>query len=790
MISYYLKQSIRQLASRKLTTLIQIIGLGIGLGSVILMVTFILHEYSFDKYHRNSGNIYRVVYEKDCSTPYVMGELFGEEIPGISQTFRIYSLWNMTIKHNEEFIKEDNFILADSAMFSSLDIPLLAGNKRLLYQNTTDVVISDKAAIKYFDDSDPVGQPLEISVSGKYVLCNISGVFKSFPSNSSIQADFLGNIKLTEIASADQTLRFSSGEIADKPLDKWEQKGYLTFLVLSNNRNVKEVEKQATRLCQKYDKDNNQKQIYLQPLTAMYFNSEDLSNYAPLTISNHTSIRIFEGIAILILLVAWFNYLLLSNAETRARVKGIACRKIIGATSLQIAQSTYVQSLLTVILSLLPALLFTSLLVPLFNQLFDKNIDLQLLLKPGYLAVFIGVAIITGLAGGTYVSLYTMRLIPVDLFRNAFGRKSLQSGLPSGSILVFQFTVFIVLVGSAILIGKQVRFSESKSPGFNSKDVLVFKLNNQELRDKVNVIKSELEANPHVKNVAISAFTPPSTGFIKLAIGEDKNSEPIKEEALFIGSNLIELLEIPVVEGSSFGEGGEHNGELVLNEMAAEKYRVKAGDQLGGFKIRGILKDFHVHSVHRAIAPLFMLKMNDEGCYELTVRSDGNDKAVIDNVRKIWSEILPTALFEYELLDDRITSFYDKEKKQVKTISFFSSLAIFLSAMGLFGFVSITLLRRTKEIGIRKVNGAKVIEVLAMLNRDFVKWVIVSFLLACPVIWFAMNKWLQNFAYRTEISWWVFGAAGTVAVTVAIATISWLSWRTATRNPVEALRYE
>jgi putative ABC transport system permease protein len=780
------------MAANKVTSSIQILGLGIGLGSVILMMSFILHEYSFDKYHKNSRNIYRVVYDKDCSTPYVMGELFTENIPEIEKTFRIYSLGNLMIKKDNELIKEKNFMLSDSTIFSLLDIPILSGNKMQLLKNNNDIVISEKSAAKYFGDKNPVGQDLELTISGNIVICQVSGVFKQFPSNSSIQPEFLGNIKLADYAIASQTLKFTSGgqQNGGDVLKVWEQRGFQTFLLIKDNQNLSSVEKKATLLCQKNDPDNKQKVIHLQQLTAMYFDSEELWNYDPLVVSNVKTIRLFEGIAILILLVAWFNYILLSTAETRSQLKEIACRKVIGASKGQITKKIYEHSFLVVFISLLPALLFTRLVIPVFNQLFEKNIDMGLLMKPEYLGAILCITIITGLAGGTYISIYSARLSPVSLFKNSISGKAKGLMSPSGVMIGFQFIVFIFLAGSAMFIAKQVKYSENKNQGFNSNNVIVFKLSNLELRKKVSILKTKLEANPHVSDVAISAFTPPHTNFIRLAIGTDKNAEPIKEEALFVGSDLIRLLQIPMLEGIGFEDGKDHSGEIIINESAAKKYEVTVGDKLGFFKIIGILKDFHIHSIHKPISPLFLMKMNDDGCYELTVRTEGNEKAVVGAAREIWTEIMPTALFEYELLNDRISSFYNKEKRQVKTISFFSFLAIFLSVIGLFSFVSITLIKRTKEIGIRKVNGARVFEVLAMLNIDFIKWIIIAFVIACPITWYAMNKWLENFAYKTDLSWWVFAVAGLLALIVALVTVSWQSWKAATRNPVESLRYE
>ena len=522
----------------------------------------------------------------------------------------------------------------------------------------------------------------------------------------------------------------------------------------------------------------------------MYLGSQELSNTNPLVDSNLQSIKIFEWIGLLILLIAWFNYILLSTAETKSQLKEIACHKVNGASSGQMAKKAFTHSVIISLISLFPALIFANFTIPLFNLLFEKQIDSTLLFSPFYLMLIIALTLFTGIAGGSYISLYTARLKPVNLFKPLANLNSSKKILPSNMLIIFQFLAFILLFSVAIVIEKQVKYSENKGQGFNSSNVMLIKLNDTELRSKLSVIKSRLESNPHVVKFAISSFTPPSEGFINLELQEKSTGKVIKEEGLFVGADLIELLQIPVLEGSSFKNATTQQNELIINETAAKKYRVRVGDKLGPVQIKGIVKDFHVHSLHTPIKPVLIFKMNDDGCYELAIRTDGHNDEIIKDVKKIWTEVSPTSFLEYEMLTDRIASFYTKERNQVKSITFFTSLAIFLAIIGLLGYVSLTTAKRTKEIGIRKVNGAHIGEILMMLNRGFIKWVVISFVIACPISYYAMHQWLQNFAYKTELSWWVFALAGIVAVTVAVLTVSWQSWRAATRNPVESLRYE
>src|ERR1035437_6369970 len=357
MIWQNIKLSFRQMARKKLITSINLIGLGVGLGSVILMLAFIFHELSFDRYHKNSSNIYRITYGNDCSMPYIMGEKFKEALPGVTNVFRIYGLSNVSIKKNGELIKEENCITADSSLFSILDIPLLAGNAKLLLKDKADILISDKMAQKYFGDTNPIGKSLEICISGNPATYNITGIYRHFPSNSSIRADLITNIALAFSAIKNEVLSFGDGnEKSEKDIaTSWNMWGFETFVLLSKNAKIASIEKRSTAIYQSNKKGENDKKISLQKFTSMYLHSDGLNKTQALLNGNFGTIKIFEGVAVLVLLIACFNYILLSTAESKQQFKEIACRKVFGASIRQIVFKTFCHSFLIVLLSLLPA---------------------------------------------------------------------------------------------------------------------------------------------------------------------------------------------------------------------------------------------------------------------------------------------------------------------------------------------------------------------------------------------------------------------------------------------------
>ena len=404
--------------------------------------------------------------------------------------------------------------------------------------------------------------------------------------------------------------------------------------------------------------------------------------------------------------------------------------------------------------------------------------------------MLIAFIVLIGLISGAYIGFYTSRLNLLQLLSPSTIQIKSRNH-ERGILITCQFIIFIFLCNSTFLMEKQLLFSTHKNLGFNANNILVFKLNNQEAQHQLSVIKAKIKQNPHVKMLAGSMDTPPTQNFMQLII-ENDNNRKLEEEGLFIGSNLLTTLKIPILDGTDYSENDNSSktNNLIINESAAKKYKVKAGEYLGKFFIKAVVADFHAHSLHRTIKPLLLIGTGDENSTELVVRTDGNDKQVISYVQNIWKDMLPTSVLEYETLSDRISLFYATERKQTKSVMFFTFMTIILAALGLFGYVSLALIQRTKEIGIRKVNGANAPEVMVMLNIRFLKWTAIAFIVATPIAYYTMNKWLENFAYKTELSWWIFALAGLLALGIALLTVSWQSWKAATRNPIETLRYE
>jgi len=378
------------------------------------------------------------------------------------------------------------------------------------------------------------------------------------------------------------------------------------------------------------------------------------------------------------------------------------------------------------------------------------------------------------------------------IYSAAIKLKSLKGKGWTNSVLSMHFAIFIILVAGVLTIKKQLHYAQTSSKNIETENVIICEFNSLELSKQYQLITNEVEKIPGVMRTAGSSLIPPVNLNMPVSLMYENNK--VRFDGLFMGKGMLDLLGVQFLEGHDFGDfHPDQNGEngLIFNESAAKKYNLKVGELFNGFNVRGIVKDFNGHTFHSLIQPMVILQQDPQQMNLFAIKTTGlNNDEIINKVSKFFKKISPDVIVNIYTLTDQIKQFYKKEQQQVKLISAFSFLAIVLSAMGLFGMVLNTIIQRTKEIGTRKVNGAKTYEIIAMLNKDFLKWVFIAFVIACPLSWYAMNKWLEDFAYRTELSWWIFALAGLIAMGIALLTVSLQSWRAATRNPVESLRYE
>ena len=786
-----IKQILRHLFRRKLYSGINIIGLGIGLGCTILMATYVIHEFSYDKYYKNASRIYRVIEDSDCDTYYATGEAFKNEIPEIEDVCRFFNINKANVKnHLNQFI-EQKVIFADPEIITFFDLEILTGDPENQLKDPNSIMISKKMMKKYFPDQNPVGQKIELTVNKKIIGFNITAVYSDIPSFSSFQSDFIACIDnaFDIIYDLSYTLGFKKEKQKINYKEVWENSQFTNFVKLTPNSNLALVEKKCTDVFMQHKgKDAEEQKITLQPVTDMYLYSEGLNNNQIFVTNQYESLKIFMGIGLLILLVAIINFILISNADNKLAMSDIACRKVNGASRKQIFLSSLYRSLFISLVSLLPALLFVWLIFPYFNNLFDKDLQFSLFFKWKYILILIAITVFTGISSGFYLGVYISGVNPASLLQNRLFQN--RKGKYNGSLVVVQFVVFILLTGCFSLMYKQYQFSLHKDLGFNSKNILAIDMNEDIVSENMEYIKNQVLKNPNVIDCTPTSFTtPPSDNYINFSY-KNKEGGSSEFEALVFGKGVIEMLEIPLIEGRTFDETDKGFGEkFIINKVASEKYNIGAGDKLDKFDIIGVSKNFNFHSLHRNVGPVF-IALQSENFHYLLIKTNGNNKDVIDFTRQICKSISSGFYMDCQLLDDRIADFYKKEEKQIGTIGFFLIIALVLSALGLIGFVTLNLVGKTKEIGIRKINGASVIELLGMINKQYYLWIFIAFIIASPITYYAINKWLEGFAYKIDIGWGIFLLSGISALCLATIIVTIQSWSASRKNPVEALRYE
>ena len=789
MILFDTKIALRNILRNKVQSAISILGLGIGLGCIILLLALIVHEKSFDRYIPEYGKVYRVLLGNNGTTQFPLAETMKQEFPEVKDFFRYYQANEILIRNKDNNIVSDqDFGFADMSVFQILGIKLIAGTPAV---SESDVAISEKTAMKYFGNISPVGSVITVNLNDEYIDLNISGVYTDFPSNSTLDPAFIADIKLSEKMFRQFQRSLGAYGSEDRASMGWESAGFLSYVVLENNSDI-------TGLASKMDKYKefitNETQLELnyslQPVRDIYLAPEEVGRTAFLRAGNREELRYYEVISLLILVISVTNYILLTRAGAADRLRELGTRKILGASRKVIRWQIILESSLVALISLIPALFVIDLGIPFINNTLQKTLSPEVFSRPVMWLLFASVVLFTGWISGLLIG-FNMSKIPSLILLGGNTKKLTRSGGKwKYSFLVLHFSIYLILVSGVITVSKQIRYSMTHFTGIHPENVIVSDLSSEELQQSFSSICNEMEMIPGVIATAGGSYIPPMGAFLPVTLANAEGGR-IRFDGVIMGKNMTELLGIRIKEGEPFGDFSVEKREVLLNESAARENNVRAGENFLGFFVKGIVEDFHAHSLHRSIQPMVILQQVPERMGLIAIKTDGsNDQAVIKRLGELFHEISPGVLFEPSYLSDRIEDFYSGERDQGKIIGAFSLLAMVLSVMGLFGIAMITISKRTKEIGIRKVNGAAIPEVVYLLNTGFLKWVLIAVVLSVPASVYLMSKWLDRFAYKTELSWWIYGAAAVSALLIAILTVSWHSWRAAAGNPVKALRYE
>jgi len=790
----YLRISLRHLKGDNTNTLISVTGLVLGLGIVAVVLVFVLNESEYDHSFANNNRIYRVLNysEQDnhtwANTPFVIGEAAKDKFAEVEDFIHQYNIGNIEVKRNSEFIPEPDMLCTESDFFNIFGIQILQGSLNGFDHTGGRILLSKTFSEKYFGKEDPVGQELNIRYNGKEFPMEVAAVFNDIPQNSSIKASMVASIDFGLQHLADNLT--TNGIVPEKNefREAWQGIFFTNFLLLKEGVNEKAFETKLQELGVENSNDNNKLALSLQPLSDIYFGSEKIVDNNRKEQGNLSMLYILGFIGILILIIASINYLNLASARAISQVKTFAVRKVCGAPQKSITGQMVFDSVLVSVLALPLAVILAWYSLPFFSDMLGKSYSIemssQLVLSLSILSLL---TVVTGALLGIMVSVRSSRFGLVNVLK---GNKTEGNNKHYGrkAMVIFQIAVFIVLIATMFLVQKQVRYAFNKDLGFAKEGLIRVPLGDHNL----DLFKQEIAKNPNVLSASGTLWMPPSDNKMYVSIPKVSNhDEMVKVNGLFVDYDFAKTMGMKIILGSDFEKDKTSSGVLV-NESAVKELGLTdiLGEQTAFGKVVGVVSDFNMYSLHEAITPM-IIGFNPGMSQNIAIRlRTENIPETIDFLKQTWASTGGTTAFNFMFTDDILNDLYETDIRFSKTIGLLAVIAIVIASLGLFGLSLLLSKQRIKEIGVRKVNGAKVSEIITLLNRDFVKWVVIAFVIATPIAWFAMNKWLESFAYKTSLSWWIFALAGALALGIALLTVSWQSWRAAARNPVEALRYE
>lgn len=778
------REIIRSFRRNSETGILSILGLTIAITIALLIGFWSLNEFSFDKFHSNYDNKYRlcrkgflnnesVILGTECA---VAGKDIAQNFPEIQSFLRVLPNGREIIKVADETFFVDNVVVTDNNFFTFLSFGLETENPEKCLEGSDNVVIDQALAQTLFRDKNPVGQSLE--AFGK--LWNVTAVSKNAPANSHLEFRMVFPIE-----GIDWIKNAPWGE-RDYTLTYFELKPGANLANLAGNINKLAVEKFP--MYQQFKIEH-----FLQRIDDIHFSVGH--RFGNVKIMDKRILFIFISIATLILLIACFNFINLFISTAFLRSKSIGIRKIVGSSKLQFYIGSFSETTMYIVVSALLAGVLSWLLLPWFNQVTGTQIEFNFT-NPGFYLLIGSLLLVTILIAGFVPMMYITARNAGEMIR--FRNKAKNITVLQRGLVIAQITASIILISSSLIIKKQIQFIRQKDLGFDKENIVYLNPRGRFATDYA-MVRQELLKMPGIKDVTAKSCLPSDWHNGNPVTSANNPDSKWIMEVCDIKENYAGVMGYQLAEGEiPWKETNIESEDCMINEQAAKAlgYDDPIGKQIGLFTtdkkytIRGIFKNANTKSLHRVVDPQVFIRLNELRDYHVMFVKVSDPQTAIRSIQSLWEKENPETPFEYHFLDQVYENLYKIEQTANRVVTIGMYLAIFLAFMGLFAIAHYASLQRVKEVGVRKVNGAKIIEIMTLLNRDFIVWVIVAFAVATPVSWYAMNKWLGNFAFKTSLSWWIFVASGVFALLIAILTVSWQSWKAATRNPVEALRYE
>jgi len=787
MLHNYLVIALRGLRKSKAFSFINLLGLAVGMAASILILLWVQDELSVDNFHPDGDQVYRVVSQwktnneaQDyATTPAPLAAALKGEIPDIRETVRLTTGGQMLLTYRDKNFDEPGVAYADPSLFQLFGLPLVAGNPHTALRDPHSVVLTETLARKYFPGEDPVGKRIRVNNTQDFT---VTGILRDVPANSHLRFSFVVPFALMKEKGADLD-------------NNWQDYNYVTYVQLHPGTSTAGVEAKIAALFKRREPDM-QGRFYLEPLRRIYLyskvQSDDTARHG-----DAQSVYIFSALAVFILLIAAINYMNLATARSAQRAKEVGLRKVAGARRGQLIGQFLGESVLLACLALLLALLLVWGLLPVYNDITEKQLSLSMLLGKTALGL-LAIAVCTGLLAGSYPALMLSAFQPVRVLKGTFTPGGRGGAAFRRGLVVVQFTLSILLLFCTMVIYRQMQYVQGVNLGFQKENILTFALRG-DLARKYETLRGELLQAPGVAAVT-SASQDLTNVNSSTGGGEWEGKAPENRlilNQLCVDRDFTDAFNLHMVAGRGFSrQYATDSAAFILNEEAVKQMGLQSpvGKRFSAHNVTGtivgVARDFHFKSLHEPIAPMVLFISPNWRSQVYVKAKPGQEAAAVAACEKVWKAFNPSYPFSYRFLDESFDHMYRAEQRTERLFRYFAGIAIFIACLGLFGLAAYTAGQRVREIGIRKVLGAPVGSLVMMLSREFVVLVAVSFVLAVPLGWYLMSSWLSDFAYRIALSWWTFALAGGLAGAIALLTVSFQSVKAALADPIKSLRAE
>ncbi len=796
LIVNYFKIAARNIKRHKGHSFINIMGLSIGLAAFILISLYVNYELSFDKHHEKIDNIYRVYtqfldhdhggMDKMAISRYGVGPAIKDAMPEIENMFRFFRSYEVTFDYDDKKHFEETVFAADPSVFEMLDFNILEKQTQQLLETPSSLVITKSMANKLFGDEGALGKTLLFN--GEHELV-VEAIIEDIPATSHFHFNFLYSVKGFE-------------RVWGRDMFSWERGSCHTYLLLNKNTTPAKIEAKLSEFIDEYFSEERGHQhkylLHLQNMADIHL----YSNYNAEIESNNDidNIYLFSAIAFMILFIASLNYINLTTAHSLKRGKEVAIRKTIGATRALLSRQFLSESIVIALIAFISSLVILFFILPSFNSYVERSFEFSDIFNEGFLLFVFFTTVLIGLVSGLYPAFIVSSYKPVSIFSGVFG-SSQKGSLVRSIFVVIQFSISIALIVCTIVVDGQMKYIINADLGYQKDQIIVIKTPTNDFRNKLDIIKNELRNNSNFELVSSSSYLPneilDQTDLKWPGMPEEIE---IRTYAGFADYDWVDLFGIEIVSGRNFSKDypSDAQGAFLINEAAvrATGWEEPIGKELIHWnnvtgKVVGVMKDFNFLSLHQEIVPLYIFFEPKVRNYYLTAKiAGGRIPETVEYLEEKWAEFMPGQPFEYSFFDEEFNAQYKDELKLQSLFKVFSFIAIFISTLGLLGLASYTTERRTKEIGVRKIMGADASNILIMFVREFTKWVVIANLIAWPVSYYFMNRWLNDFIYKIDLSIWIFLISGLIGLIVAVISVAYHSIKTAFSNPVEALKYE